>query len=105
MGILRRRARGRRGGPQPPSPRAVLMTLLLTAQEDLRFAFGSGQVTPPAYSDKEPIRRMYTAERKKFVEERDDLPQMLERRELESFLCSNWVSEVDPISWTGLGRN
>ena len=95
MGILRRRARGRRGGPQPPSPRAVLMTLLLTAQEDLRFAFGSGQVTPPAYSDKEPIRRMYTAERKKFVEERDDLPQRLERRELESFLCSNGVSPAD----------
>ena len=95
MGILRRRARGRRGGPQPPSPRAVLMTLLLTAQEGLRFAFGSGQVTPPAYSDKEPIRRMYTAERKKFVEERDDLPQRLERRELESFLCSNGVSPAD----------
>ena len=58
---------------------------LVTGLEALGFTFGPDWVTPPSYSDKESIRQMYIAERKKFVEERADLLKRLERRALPFF--------------------
>ena len=60
--------------------------------EDLGFVFGPDQVTPPAYPDKESIRQMYAAERQRFVEERFDLLQRLERRALPFFATGEEVS-------------
>lgn len=65
----------------------------MTGLEDLGFTFSAGQVTPPVYTDKDSIRRMYLAERRKFVEERADLLQRLERRALPIFAKG---SEVAP---------
>ena len=65
---------------------------LVTGLEDLGFVFGPNQVTPPVYPDKESIRQMYLVERRRFVEERDDLLQRLERRALPVFATGDQVS-------------
>lgn len=75
------------------SRRAQLRERLVSGLEDLGFTFDTGQITPPAYTDKESIRQMYLAERQRFVEERNDLLQRLERRALPSFAMG---SEVAP---------
>lgn len=63
----------------------------MTGLEDLGFTFDGDQVTPPAYTDKESIRRMYLADRKRFVEERTELLQRLERRALPFFATGREV--------------
>lgn len=75
------------------SKRVELRKRLVTGLEDMGFVFGPGLVTPPAYPDKEAIRQMYVAERQRFVEERFDLLQRLERRALPFFAKG---SEVTP---------
>ena len=65
---------------------------MVTGLEDMGFIFGSGQITPPVYPDKESIRQMYLAERQTFVEERADLLKRLERRALPFFATGDDVS-------------
>ena len=80
------------------SKRAELRARLVTGLEEMGFSFSSGQVTPPAYPDKEAIRRTYLAERRRFVKERGDLLRRLERRALPFFASGAEVSprEVNP---------
>lgn len=72
--------------------RTQLRERLVNGLVDLGFTVGTGEVTPPVYSDKESIRNMYIAERKKLLEERADLLQRLERRALPFFATGNQVS-------------
>lgn len=64
----------------------------MSGLEDLGFTFCDGQVTPPTYTDKESIRKMYVAERRRFVEEKNHLLQRLERRALPFFATGDEVS-------------
>lgn len=64
----------------------------MTGLENMGFTFAPGQVTPPSYPDKESIRQMYIAERRRFVGERGDLLQRLERRALPFFATGEEVS-------------
>lgn len=75
--------------------RTQLRDRLVSGLEDLGFTFGPDRVTPPVYTDKESIRQMYLAERQRFVEERDNLLQRLERRSLPFFATG---SEVEPAA-------
>lgn len=74
------------------SKRVELRERLVTGLEDMGVVFGSGVVTPLSYPDKEAIRQMYVAERRRFVEERFYLLQRLERRALPFFAKGNEVS-------------
>ena len=82
-------------GQRLDSLRTSLRARLVTGLEGLGFTFARGQVIPPIYSDKESIRLMYTAERKKFAQERGDLLQKLERRALPFFAAGDEVSPSD----------
>ncbi len=74
------------------SRRLQLRERLLNGLEDLGFTFSAGQITPPAYTDKESIRKMYVAERRRLVEEKGHLLQRLERRALPFFATGDEVS-------------
>lgn len=74
------------------SKRIELKQRLVTGLEDMGFVFGPSGVTPPSYPDKDSIRRMYVAERRRFVEEKLDLLQRLERRALPFFATGNEVA-------------
>ena len=74
------------------SRRLQLRERLLNGLEDLGFTFSAGQVTPPAYTDKESIRKMYVAERRRFVVERGQLLRRLEKRALPFFATGDEVS-------------
>ena len=65
----------------------------MSGLEHLGFTVESDRVTPPAYTDKDSIRRMYLEERQSFVKERADLVARLERRALPFFARG---SEVAP---------
>ena len=72
--------------------RTRLRKQLVNGLEGMGFIFGPNGVTPPIYPDKESIRQMYAAQRQRFVEERFDLLQRLERRALPFFATGNEVS-------------
>ena len=67
------------------SHKAQLREQLVTGLERLGFIFDANQVTPPTYTDKESIRGMYVAERRKYLEEKKELVQRLEKRALPFF--------------------
>ena len=73
------------------SKRKKLRARLVTGLEDMGFTFEADKVIPPDYPDKQSIRQMYVAERRRFVEERADLFRRLERRSLPFFASGNQV--------------
>ena len=74
-------------------PRRVeLRARLVRGLEESGFTVSADRVTPPCYSDKDSIRRMYADQRKRFVEERGDLLARLERRALPFFATGREVS-------------
>ena len=74
------------------SRRTALREQVIAGLEDMGFTIGPDRVTPPAYPDKESIRRMYAAERRQFVVERHELLRRLERRGLPFFATGDEVS-------------
>ena len=73
------------------SRRRELREFLVQGLEDAGFTVGAGVVTPPAYPDKDSIRRMYVEQRKQFVESKGDLLDRLERRALHYFAAGDEV--------------
>lgn len=78
--------------PELNPKREELRNRLVAGLEEMGFVFGSRKVVPPPYPNKEAIRHMYLEERKRFVHERSDLLQRLERRALPFFATGEEIS-------------
>ena len=80
------------------SNRRELKGKIIKSLEGLGFSIINGQVTPPAYPDKDSIRNMYLTERKKFVNQRSTWLEQVEKRALHYFASGNEISPplVDP---------
>lgn len=64
----------------------------MTGLERQGFIFDANRVTPPTYTDKESIRSMYVADRRKYLEEKKELVQRLEEHALPFFATGAEVS-------------
>lgn len=77
------------------SSKQELKNSLTKGLEELGFEFTQGQVIPPTYSDKDSIRRMYLAERKRLVNDRRNWLEKLERRALKYFASGDEIKPAE----------
>ena len=71
----------------------LLRDQLIKGLESAGFRFNGDQITHPVYDDKESIRKMYRAGKRRFIEENKGLLERLERRALPFFANGN---EINP---------
>jgi len=72
--------------------REELKKNLIRGLEDLGFRFEENQVSSPTYPDKDSIRSVYTAQRRKFISQRASWLEELEKRALPYFASGDEIS-------------